>query len=91
MHYLHSDKPKIILTILCMLLHQSGTAGGIRTKHGVGPPHVPGRVLGYPDPGIILSSLVVNSSGDLDSEHLNSRLFDSRMYYLYGVESDMLS
>ena len=29
----------------------SVTAGPIRTRPGAGPPHVPGRVLGYPDPG----------------------------------------
>ena len=34
-----------------MFSHQSGTAGGIRASPGMGPPRVPGRVLGYPDPG----------------------------------------
>ena len=36
---------------VCMFSHQSGTAGGIRARPGGGPPRVPGRVLGYPDPG----------------------------------------
>ena len=40
-----------VCLFVCVFSHQSGTAGGIRTKPGVGPPHIPGRVLGYPDPG----------------------------------------
>ena len=36
---------------VCMRSMHSGTAGWIRNKPGVGPPHIPGRVLDYPDPG----------------------------------------
>ena len=34
-----------------MLFMHSVTAVPIRTRPEVGPPHVPGCVLGYPDPG----------------------------------------
>ena len=40
-----------VCVFVCVFSHQYGTAGAIRTRPGVGPPHVPGSVLGYPDPG----------------------------------------
>ena len=36
---------------VCMLFMHSVTAGAFRTRPGAGPPHIPGHVLGYPDPG----------------------------------------
>ena len=34
---------------VCMFSIHSGTAGRLQTKSGVGPPFVPGQVLGYPE------------------------------------------
>ena len=46
---------------VCVLFIHSVTAGANRTKPGAGPPHVPGRVLGFPDPGNILSRFYTSS------------------------------
>ena len=36
---------------VCMLFMHSVTAGAIQYEPSAGLPHVPGHVLGYPDPG----------------------------------------
>ena len=40
-----------VCVFVCVFSIGIRTAGAVRTRLGVGPPHVPGHVFGYPDPG----------------------------------------